>query len=98
MTATATTARPISVKLEDELRKRIKGIADARKRTTHWLMREAIQQYVEREEKREAFRQAALQAWQDYQTTGLHVTGDEADAWLAKLSEGHDVEPPQCHV
>ena len=61
-------------------------------------MREAIQQYVEREEKREALRQATLQAWQEYQTTGLHVTGDEADAWLAKLAEGQDVEPPQCHI
>ena len=95
---TAITLRPISVKLEDELRERIKGIADARRRTTHRLMREAIQQYVEREEKREALRQAALQAWQEYQVTGLHVTGDEADAWLAKLAEGQDVEPPRCHV
>ena len=95
---TVITLRPVSVKLEDELRDRIKGLSDARKRSTHWLMREAIQQYVEREEKREALRQATLQAWQAYQTTGLHVTGDEADAWLAKLAEGQDVEPPQCHI
>ena len=94
---TAITLRPISVKLEDELRERIKGIADARRRTTHWLMREAIQQYVEREEQRETLRQATLQAWQEYQATGLHVSGEEADAWLAKLCEGQDVEPPQCH-
>ena len=94
---TAITLRPISVKLEDELRERIKGLADARRRTTHWLMREAIQQYVEREEQRETLRQATLQAWQEYQATGLHVSGEEADTWLAKLSEGQDVEPPQCH-
>jgi predicted transcriptional regulator len=95
MTAIAT--RPVSIKLDDGLRERIKGLAAIRKRTTHWMMREAIAQYIEREEKREAFRQATLAAWQEYQETGLHVTGEEADDWLAKLAEGQDVEPPQCH-
>jgi predicted transcriptional regulator len=52
---------------------------------------------VEREEKREQFRQSAITAWNDYQATGLHVTATEADAWLAKLEEGEDVEAPECH-
>ena len=60
-------------------------------------MREAIAQYVEREEKREALRQATLVAWQEYQETGLHVTGDEAHDWLNQLAEGQDTEPPPCH-
>ena len=60
-------------------------------------VREAIAQYVEREEKREAFRQEALAAWAAYQETGLHVTHDEADTWLAQLEAGQDVEPPECH-
>ena len=53
--------------------------------------------YVEREEKREQFRQDALAAWTHYQTTGLHVTTEEADAWLAKLEAGRDAAPPKCH-
>ncbi|MBC7162511.1 MAG: transcriptional regulator [Immundisolibacter sp.] len=61
-------------------------------------MREAISQYVEREEKREAFRQDGINAWNEYQITGLHVTVEEADAWLAKLEAGQDIEPPECHV
>ncbi|WP_254914540.1 CopG family ribbon-helix-helix protein [Pigmentiphaga sp. NML030171] len=60
-------------------------------------MREAITQYVEREEKREAFKQDAMRAWNDYQANGLHVTLEEADAWLAKLEAGEDAEPPKCH-
>jgi predicted transcriptional regulator len=62
------------------------------------MMREAIQQFVEHEEKREAFRQSGIQAWNEYQATGLHVTFEEADAWLAKLEAGQDVETPACHV
>ena len=61
-------------------------------------MRQAITEYVEREEKREAFRQDTLKAWEEYRTTGRHVTAAEADAWLAQLEQGKDSEPPECHV
>jgi predicted transcriptional regulator len=95
---TPTAARPIAVKLDLDTRERIKRLAEARHRSTHWMMREAIQQYIEREEKREAFRQDGIRAWNEYQTTGLHVTHKEADAWLAKLEADQDVEPPECHA
>jgi predicted transcriptional regulator len=88
----------IAVKIDPEIKIRMKRLADARHRSTHWLAKEAIYQYVEREEKRESFRQEAIAAWNEYQTTGIHLTQDEADAWLAKLEEGQDVEPPECHV
>jgi predicted transcriptional regulator len=94
---TATASRPVSIKIDDDTKARVKRLADARHRTAHWLMREAITQYLEREEKREAFRQDTLKAWDDYRTTGRHVTADEADAWLAKLEQGIDAEPPECH-
>lgn len=95
---TAATARPMSVKLDADTRARIETLASARQRTAHWLMREAINQYVDREEKREALRKDVLLAWKEYQETGLHVTADEADAWLTQLANGQDVEPPPCHV
>ena len=87
-----------SIKLDDELKGRVRHLAEARRRTAHWIMREAIAQYVEREERREAFKQDALRAWEDYGRTGLQLTLEEADAWLAKLEAGEDVEPPKCHV
>ena len=88
--------RPIAVKLDQDIRERIKRLAEARHRSTHWMMREAIAQYVEREERRETFRQDGIRAWNEYQATGLHVTLEEADAWLAKLEAGEDVAPPAC--
>ncbi len=91
------TTKPISVKLDSGLRDRLKNLANVRQRPAHWLMREAISQYIEREEKREALRQATFAAWQEYQDTGLHLTGDEVDAWMAKLEAGEDVELPACH-
>lgn len=47
---------------------------------------------------REAFLQDTFKAWEEYRTTGLHVTADEADVWLAQLEQGNDIEPPECHV
>ncbi len=96
MTAPAT--KPMSIKLDLNTRARIEHLAEVRRRTTHWMMREAIQQYVEREEKRETFRQDGIRAWEEYQATGLHATAKEGDAWLAKLEDGQDVEPPKCRV
>jgi predicted transcriptional regulator len=87
-----------SLKLDVETKERIRRLATARRRSPHWLMREAIEEYVEREEKRERFRQDALAAWSHYRTTGLHVTAEEADSWLAKLEAGKDATPPKCRA
>lgn len=86
-----------SLKLDEDIKGRVQRLAAARRRSAHWLMREAIEQYVEREEKREQLRLDALAAWAAYQATGLHVTGDEANSWLARLEHGDDVDAPECH-
>lgn len=95
---TATAIRPTTIKIDADTKERMKRLAEARHRTPHWLILDAIRQYVDREEKREAFRQDGIRAWDEYQATGLHITLDEADAWLGKLEAGQDVEPPACHV
>jgi len=87
-----------SLKLDSAVKERVHRLASARRRSPHWIMREAVEQYVEREEKREQLRQDALAAWAEYQTTGLHVTAKEADAWLAKLEAGKHAVSPKCHV
>jgi len=86
-----------SLKLDPETKDRVQRLASARRRTAHWIMREAVEQYVDREEKREQFLVDARAAWEDYQATGLHVTGEEADRWLAKLEAGKRIAPPKCH-
>jgi len=48
-----------SVKLDAELTERLKRLAGRRQRTPHALMREAIRDFVEREEARESFKEEA---------------------------------------
>lgn len=90
-------ASPVAIKIDPDIKERVKRLAEARHRTPHWLMREAIGQYVEREEKREAFRQDALKAWQEYQETGLHVSGEEVLAWLETWGSEDELPAPICH-
>lgn len=91
------TVKPMSIKLDSETQTRIKLLAAARERTPHWMMREAITQYVEREERKEAFRRDTLDAWQEYQETGLHVTLDEVDQWLSGWGTETEGGVPSCH-
>jgi len=91
-------AVPSSVKLPHALRERVKNLAEVRNQSAHAVMVQAIERYVEREEKREALRQEARAAHEHFMLTGLHLTGEEADAWMDKLADGQDVEPPACHI
>ena len=89
--------RSVAVELDVDVHARVRELANAQNRSAHYLMREAITEYVDREEKREAFRKETLAAWSAYEARGQHLTGQEAEAWFAELEAGHDVEPPECH-
>ena len=86
-----------SVKLDDELKKRIQHLADVRHRSAHWIMREAIRDYVEREEARESFKQEAIASWKAYKETGQHLTGQEARDWLNNWGTDKETKIPECH-
>ena len=87
-----------SVKMPSALHARVVSLAGVRDRTPHALMLQAIESYVTREEKREAWRQEGIAAWEEYQRTGLHLTNAEVMEWLSELAKGNDVEPPKCHL
>jgi predicted transcriptional regulator len=87
-----------SIKLDDDLKSRVQTVASSRRRSAHWIMREAIEQYVAREESRMGFHAEAQESWDAYERDGLHLTGEETRAWLATwgTSDENDA-PPTCH-
>jgi predicted transcriptional regulator len=89
------TSSTTSLKLDPTLKERVRQLAAAQRRTPHWIMREAVEQYVSREEQRVQFHQDALAAWNHYQSTGLHLTAAEADAWLEQLESNPAAETPE---
>ena len=86
-----------SVKLDNNLKDRIQHLADLRHRSAHWIMREAIRDYVEREEARESFKQEALASWTAYQETARHLTNREVRDWLKTWGTDKETEIPLCH-
>ncbi len=92
-----TQSKPVSIKLDADTQERIKRLATSRERSAHWLMREAISQYVEREELRETFHHDTLEAWQEFQETGRYATAQDVDQWLASWGTDAEGAPPACH-
>lgn len=86
-----------SLKIDDVLKRRVQQLASQRRRSPHWIMLEAISQYVDREEARESFKQEALASWEAYQETGRHLTGQELRTWLSTWGTEDEQVVPECH-
>jgi len=86
-----------SIKIDNDLKSRIQNLATQKNRSPHWLMRQAINEYVDREEAREDFKQEALDAWKRYQETGRHLSHQETQQWLATWGTEHEQDVPECH-
>lgn len=86
-----------SVKLGEELKNKVQHLADLRNRSPHWIMCEAIRDYIDREETKEHFKKEALASWKSYKETGQHLTGQEVRDWLQTWGTDKESEIPQCH-
>jgi predicted transcriptional regulator len=71
-----------AVKLDDETYDRLKVLGESRQRSAHWLMKEAIRQFLDREEEAEELRRDTLERWARYEATGQAVDHETVDAWL----------------
>ncbi|MBU1172692.1 MAG: CopG family ribbon-helix-helix protein [Proteobacteria bacterium] len=86
-----------SVKLDEELKNKVQHLADLRNRSPHWIMCEAIRDYIDREEAKEHFKEEALASWKSYKETGRYLTGQEVRDWLQTWGTDKESEIPQCH-
>lgn len=82
----------MGVKLETKIKKRLKALARLKDRSTHWMMKMAILEYLEREEQREKEKREDLKRWENYEETGKFMTHDVVSAWLDSI--GTDRERP----
>ena len=91
-------ASVVNLQLDPAIHERVERLAEAKHLSKESILREAVEDYLMRAEKREEFRQAAIASWEHYQATGLHVTGEEMEEWMLKIEAGEDAPPPECHV
>lgn len=90
-------SKPISIKLDETERTALSRVAEARKRSAHFIAREAIRDYLQRAERRQSFIADADAAWRGYQDTGPHITLDEFSKWVDEVQENPAAEMPVCH-
>ena len=55
----------VTVKLEAGTKEKLQHLSKAKSRSTHWLMKKAIVDYVEKEEQNEKLRAETLERWKD---------------------------------
>ncbi|MDD5319331.1 MAG: ribbon-helix-helix protein, CopG family [Methylococcales bacterium] len=85
----------VGVKLDDEIRARLKNLGEAKQRSTHWIMREAIRIYLDKEEETEKRNQEADNAWEDYKQSGLGVNNDAMAAWFDSWETDKETQCPE---
>ena len=88
----------VTVKLAPSDRDRISSLATLKKRTPHYIMKEAILEYVQREEARQNFIKAAKTSFEHYKETGLHITLDEFSAWVDDVQNKPNAPIAACHT
>ena len=75
------------IKLDEEITKRLKTLAQQRNRSAHWLMRTAILDYLDREELLEKEKREDMERWERYVLTGKVVSEEEAESRLKRLTK-----------
>ena len=83
------------IKLDENTQARLKALAEKRKRSPHWLMRTAIEGYLEHEEQYEVEKAEDTARWEHYLITGKSIEGEEMETLLQNLSKGKTVEWPK---
>jgi len=85
---------PIAIKLPENERERLGRLAEIKKRSPHWLAKEAISQYLDREEAIEHFKRETVARWEEYRQTGKTVSNDVVMDWLDSWGTDKESKPP----
>jgi predicted transcriptional regulator len=86
----------MAVKLDPEMKERLLRLAAAKRRSPHWIMKEALREYTEKEELAENLRQETLKRWEVYKITGKSVDNEAVMAWLDTWGNEHETKSPAC--
>lgn len=77
----------IAVKLDDDVRERLQSLGEAQERSTHWLMKRAIVEFLEKEERFQKELTEDKQRWENYVLTGEAIAHDDMKGWLQALGK-----------
>jgi predicted transcriptional regulator len=88
---------PLSIKLGIDKKDKLAWIAEKKERSVHFLLCQAVSDYIENETKRLEFYEDGRKALEHYKATGLHTTHEEMLAWARSLGTANELPKPKCH-
>ncbi len=80
-----TTQTTIGIRLDPETKQRLVSLGNKRDRSPHYLMKKAIERYLEIEESREEDIKIMNQRWNNFALTGESVKHSEVKNWASEL-------------
>jgi predicted transcriptional regulator len=83
------------IKLEETLHARLKALGSVKERSPHWLMKAAIEEYVQREEQYEREKIEDLERWERYKLSGKAVPHAKVEKWLSSWGSKSEVPCPK---
>jgi predicted transcriptional regulator len=88
----------MTLKLDTSHRDRLKSLAAVKKRTAHYLMKEAIERYLKAEEAQLVALQSVDDAVAHFEATGLHITLNELKTWAKDVKVNRGAQLSACHA
>ncbi len=92
----STQIKPMAIKLPQQDRDRLQQLGAVKKRSAHWLAKEAITQFLDREESAERFKEESASRWDQHCHTGKSVPHDAVMQWLESWGTDNEREAPKC--
>ena len=77
----------VGIRLGSDMQTRLKVLGNRRDRSPHYLMKEAVEIYLKREEQIEAEKTLLRTRWEKFELTGEAVSHDDVKAWAKSLSQ-----------
>jgi predicted transcriptional regulator len=87
---------PTGVKLDAGIKTRLKKLSGLKRRTMHWIMKEAITQYLDHEEQAEKLKQETLARWEEAEQNNV-VAHKPVMAWLDTWGTDNETKRPPCN-
>lgn len=85
----------VSIKLPVKLKTRLQKLGKLKQRSAHWLMKEAIEHYLDEEEGLEKLKQVTLNRWKEAERNQV-VANSEVISWLNTWGTEQEKERPKC--
>jgi predicted transcriptional regulator len=84
----------ITLKLDDIQRQRLKSLAEQKDRSSHYLMKEAIERYLVQEEAELAVLQSVDSEIANFEASGLHIGLGDIKVWAQDLKQNRSAQLP----